>query len=350
MQIGQVIRKYRKRKNITQEEMAVLLGVTAPAVNKWENGVSFPDIMLLAPIARLLGITPDTLLSFQEELTEKEINDMVCEADLKIREASYEEAFQWAKEKLEQYPNCEELALQFAQIFDGWRLIKQTDDKEAYDRFISRWYVRALESDREHIRSTAADALFEFYYRKEQYEKAEEYLAYLPEQNPERKRKQASVYSATNRKDEAYKAYEELLFSQYQMSSEALHSLYMLAMQDRNMEKAHMLVEKQTELARLFEMGAYHEASAGLEIAAVEKDGEAVTETMERMLSSIDHINAFTESSLYEHLTFREPREEFFAEVKRNLLKCFCDEESFGFLKNNAGWEKIRGIADEREL
>ena len=37
MQIGQIIRKYRKSKNMTQEEMAERLGVTAPAVNKWER-------------------------------------------------------------------------------------------------------------------------------------------------------------------------------------------------------------------------------------------------------------------------------------------------------------------------
>lgn len=40
MQIGEVIRKYRKEKGLTQEEMARQLGVTAPAVNKWETGVS----------------------------------------------------------------------------------------------------------------------------------------------------------------------------------------------------------------------------------------------------------------------------------------------------------------------
>ena len=40
MKTGEVIRRYRKQKNLTQEEMAARLGVTAPAVNKWENGVS----------------------------------------------------------------------------------------------------------------------------------------------------------------------------------------------------------------------------------------------------------------------------------------------------------------------
>ena len=38
MQLGEVIRKYRKEKNLTQEEMAKRLGVTAPVVNTWENG------------------------------------------------------------------------------------------------------------------------------------------------------------------------------------------------------------------------------------------------------------------------------------------------------------------------
>lgn len=40
MKIGETIRTYRKAKHLTQEEMANQLGVTAPAVNKWENGDS----------------------------------------------------------------------------------------------------------------------------------------------------------------------------------------------------------------------------------------------------------------------------------------------------------------------
>lgn len=85
MKIGDVIRSYRKNKNLTQEEMARRLGVTAPAVNKWENNVSLPDITLLAPIARLLETTPDTLLSFREELSQEEINAVVQEADAKFQ-------------------------------------------------------------------------------------------------------------------------------------------------------------------------------------------------------------------------------------------------------------------------
>ena len=77
MKIGEVIKKYRKEAGFTQEEMANRLGVTTPAVNKWENGNSNPDIELLAPIARLLHISLDSLMTFQEELTVAEISDII---------------------------------------------------------------------------------------------------------------------------------------------------------------------------------------------------------------------------------------------------------------------------------
>ena len=117
MSLGKVIRKYRKIRNLTQEEMAARLGVSAPAVNKWENENSYPDITLLAPIARLLGISLDTLLCFREELTMEEINEIVRKADRRLKEETYDETFRWARKKLEQYPNCEPLMLNLAIFF-----------------------------------------------------------------------------------------------------------------------------------------------------------------------------------------------------------------------------------------
>ena len=120
MQLGKVIRTYRKKKGLTQEEVANRLGVTTPAVNKWERGVTYPDITLLAPIARLLDISLDTLLSFRDELTPGEIENIIYEVDSMLKEKSFDEVFEWAKEKLEQYPNCDMLILVVAVILNGW--------------------------------------------------------------------------------------------------------------------------------------------------------------------------------------------------------------------------------------
>ena len=48
------LKQYRVAKGLTQEQLAGKLGVSAPAVNKWERGNSYPDITLLPVLARLL--------------------------------------------------------------------------------------------------------------------------------------------------------------------------------------------------------------------------------------------------------------------------------------------------------
>lgn len=172
---------------MTQEEMARRLGVTPPAVNKWENGNSYPDILLLAPIARLLDISLDTLLSFHGELTQEEIRDIVVRVDEKFKEEPYEEVFLCAKRELEKYPGSDQLTWQLAVILDAHRLLKEVPEPEKYDSFITECYTRAMKSEDESTRYSAAEALYNFYLRKEQYEEAEKCLEHFSMQNPEKK-------------------------------------------------------------------------------------------------------------------------------------------------------------------
>ena len=53
---------------MTQEDLAVKLGVSAQAVSKWENDQTCPDISLLPKLAKILGVTVDELLSGKQEL------------------------------------------------------------------------------------------------------------------------------------------------------------------------------------------------------------------------------------------------------------------------------------------
>lgn len=70
MKIGSNIAALRKKKSITQEELANALNVSAQAVSKWENGGSCPDVALLTEIADYFGVTVDSLLrASAEEIT-----------------------------------------------------------------------------------------------------------------------------------------------------------------------------------------------------------------------------------------------------------------------------------------
>lgn len=65
--LGQRLQQFRKRANLTQEEVATKLNITPQAVSKWENDVSAPDISLLGEIADMFGITVDELLGRQPQ-------------------------------------------------------------------------------------------------------------------------------------------------------------------------------------------------------------------------------------------------------------------------------------------
>ena len=248
MQIGEVIRTYRKKQNLTQEEMANRLGVSAPAVNKWENGSSLPDISMLAPVARLLEITPDILLSFQEDVSQEEINQIVQEVDEKFRkEESYEDIFQFVKKKIARYPNSERLAGQLAMIMDAWRILRKlpaSEQTEEYDRTIRKWYQAALKSEDEEVRERAADSLYTYYYRNEQYDEAEKYPNYFSRKDPLRKIHQAMLYRKQGKTDDAYRAYEELLFQEHNVLEIAMQNIQLWAIEDGNMEKARFMTEK----------------------------------------------------------------------------------------------------------
>ncbi|MDD2647396.1 MAG: helix-turn-helix transcriptional regulator [Eubacteriales bacterium] len=59
--IGERIAVLRKQKEMTQEELAGIIGVSAQSVSKWENNTTMPDIMLLPVIAHTFGVSIDAL-------------------------------------------------------------------------------------------------------------------------------------------------------------------------------------------------------------------------------------------------------------------------------------------------
>lgn len=67
MTLGQRISLYRKKLNISQEELGVRLGVSRQAVSKWETDLSAPDLNNLIGLARELGVSVAELTETPEE-------------------------------------------------------------------------------------------------------------------------------------------------------------------------------------------------------------------------------------------------------------------------------------------
>lgn len=79
--LGRRIAMLRKQKELKQDDLAQMLGVSPQAVSKWENDQTCPDISLLPMLAQILGVTVDTLLSGETE--EKPIVRLVPESERK---------------------------------------------------------------------------------------------------------------------------------------------------------------------------------------------------------------------------------------------------------------------------
>lgn len=341
MNIGSVIKKYRKEAGYTQEEMANRLGVTTPAVNKWENGNSKPDIELLSPIARLLHISLDTLLSFQEKLTDFEIGEFIQKMDKMFSEEGYKKTYQWAVNTIKKYPNCNLLIWQIAVMLDSRRIIGECDNPDKYDEQINAWYEIALNDEEEKIQHHAADSLFGFYLRKKDYAMAEKYLRYFSDYDPVKKVKMGQLYMQQGKTEDAYEKLEDVVFSTYTTLNLTFGTMITQALEEKNHEYAKYLAKKMNVLANAFDMGKYHECAAMLNVVVTEKDVEGTFQVAKQLLENVDTMGDFRESKLYQHMKFRNTENPYAKEMKKALLEGFRTEEEFSYMNGYEPWDQF---------
>lgn len=140
--IGANIAAFRKGKGLTQEQLASQLGVSAPAVSKWETGNSYPDITLLCPLARALGTNVDTLLQFEETLSDQEVSDqinaLIQTALGQGPSSGWEQGEKRLEELLHHYPNCTALQYNAVVTYDMFYLFFPTAGEAVRQRWKDR--------------------------------------------------------------------------------------------------------------------------------------------------------------------------------------------------------------------
>lgn len=108
MKIGEKIKKLRKNKNISQEALACVLGVTFQAVSKWETGAAMPDLGLIPAIASFFGVSIDELFDYNTLENEKKV-DTICREAAKYRMSDPTRAEEILREGLKQFPANENM-------------------------------------------------------------------------------------------------------------------------------------------------------------------------------------------------------------------------------------------------
>ncbi|MDR0861637.1 MAG: helix-turn-helix domain-containing protein [Oscillospiraceae bacterium] len=84
MDLGQTIKRLRKERGFTQEELAERLNVTPQAVSKWENGVASPDISQVVPLASVFDVSADVLFGIDNANEDAEVQRLIDDTEREI--------------------------------------------------------------------------------------------------------------------------------------------------------------------------------------------------------------------------------------------------------------------------
>lgn len=164
------IKKYRKEKNKTQEDLANHLGITVQAVSKWERGEGYPDITLLPSISSFFDVSVDDLLGVGEIAKEKRIeeyrdrdHELFCEGKSKAR-------VELMREAQKEFPN--DLRI----LYDLMYALSAYDRNANADEIITLAERILNESTDSKMRGGAIQTLsFTYYYAKGDAEQAKHY-------------------------------------------------------------------------------------------------------------------------------------------------------------------------------
>lgn len=78
--MGQIIKRLRKERGLTQESLAERLGVTFQAVSKWETDAGMPDVSQIVPLANAFGVRTDVLFGLEGRDEGGEVQEIIRSA------------------------------------------------------------------------------------------------------------------------------------------------------------------------------------------------------------------------------------------------------------------------------
>lgn len=344
MKINEIIKAKRIEKGLTQEQVATRLGVSTPAVNKWEKAVSYPDITLLPALARLLDTDLNTLLCFKEELSDREIAEFVNELASYAREHTLDECFKMAENKLQEYPNSDKLKLNITITLDGLGMFTNEEKSVAHINQIQAYYHDLKNSKDTQIAQYATSRIIYYEMEKAHYEKAEQLLKELPNELPfDRQQIHATIEKKKGNLDEASKLMEQKLL---RLTSD-LHSCFSflmdIAWQQGRINDCEQLTEKFSSIAKALDLWSYTSYILPFELAVKKKDVDTSLTCLRNIMKASVTPWQIQASILYQH----SPNKAGTAQMGQMISKRLLDDlenpvnEEYTFIQQDERFQAI---------
>ena len=345
MPMNIIIRDKRKEIGLTQEQMGEYLGVSTPAVNKWESGATYPDISLLPALARLLKTDVNTLLCFNDGLSEQEISHFCKEVSDTIRKSDYDHGLKMVMEKVREYPNCAKLIYSTAMLLDGALIMSgmNAGDKEKYSEKIIELYERTAGSDDEKLRDGAVYILASKYTALGRYDKAQEMLDSLPERTAmDKDQLQANLWIKQGNLTQAAELLERKLYITGALELQMiLTNLAIIAVKEGNDQEASHIAQVAREITGIFGIWDYYGYIVPLQIALTKEDAAESISLIKSILESALTPWEIEKSSLYRHFAVKAKFSSPGTQILPGLLSELENASKYAFLNSNAEFKQL---------
>ena len=168
MNFGETIKKLRKNKDMTQEQLAEYLNISTQAVSRWETNASLPDITLIPALANIFDVTSDVLLGIDITAKEKRIQEILDEVWEYSKKGQHKKVMEILRAGHKEFPN-------------DYRIMDQFLSKPLETSEIIKFGEKILaECTKDSFRHNAIRALCGAYAKIGEIEKAKELLLRTP--------------------------------------------------------------------------------------------------------------------------------------------------------------------------
>lgn len=127
--LGRVLSENRRRKGVTQDELAEFMGVSKAAVSKWETESTYPDILLLPRLAAYFDMSIDELMGYEPQMDREEIRKTHRMLSEKFTTHPFEAALEHCRKYAREYYSCYPLVFQVGSLMVNHVMMAQTPEE-----------------------------------------------------------------------------------------------------------------------------------------------------------------------------------------------------------------------------
>ncbi|MFT8889204.1 MAG: helix-turn-helix transcriptional regulator [Ethanoligenens sp.] len=348
LSIGKVIVALRKKNGVTQEQLANAVGVSVPAVSKWETGNSYPDITLLMPIARYLGVTVDNLLHYQSEISEEKEAEIIRICTQSFEESGFDTGLALCNDYLNEYPNNFRLKYQLAGLLPWYADKSGTSEengKRARERAVGL-LKDARESANNEIRNASLYLLACTYIQMDQSKQAQETLEQLPHCSFDPNYLLPTIYLKQKEFSKAMKLNQSNLLLSLNKAAGALTGLASIAVKGEKWEDALRFADAQRKLIETVDLQDYMlstNCQLYLRIYSGKKDAENTLRYLQQYLSVFpyDVSKLHLSDNFFFSLADKKEASVALNFTKNTVLRALEESGEYDFLRGDARFQKL---------